>query len=191
VHGSSCCARLASDQQPVSAPPFSARGRAMRFDMRRIDHLRVRGSTVCRKFSEQVLPNPALCPTHKPIIDRHGRPILRRAIAPAASALENMHDPTDNPAIIDPLHTANIRRQMRLDPGPLILAQPKQIPAHHPDPLPKRIRIVWNQDCPASAPQLMSFDPSRIHRSSCAALLRSVLFSILMNRHRLWFIAPR
>jgi len=29
-----------------------------------------------------------------------------------------------------------------------------------PIPLLKRIRIVWNQDCVASAPKLMSFDPS-------------------------------
>jgi hypothetical protein len=70
-----------------------------------------------------------------------------------------MHDPADDPTIIDPLHTANIGRQMRLDPGPLFVAQPKQIPAHDPDPLPKRIRIVWNQDCLASAPQLMSSNP--------------------------------
>jgi hypothetical protein len=58
-----------------------------------------------------------------------------------------MYDPADDPTIIDPLHTANIGRQMRLDPSPLFVAQPKQILAHDPDPLPKRIRIVWNQDC--------------------------------------------
>jgi hypothetical protein len=40
---------------------------------------------------------------------------------------------------------------MRLDPCPLLVAQPKQISAHDPNPLPKRIKIVWNQDCPASA----------------------------------------
>ena len=31
--------------------------------------------------------------------------------------VENMHDPVDHVTIIDPLHAANIGRQMRLDPG--------------------------------------------------------------------------
>jgi hypothetical protein len=61
-----------------------------------------------------------------------------------------MHDPADHPTIIDPLYAPNIRRQMRLDPSPLFVAQPKQVRAHDPDPLPKRIRIVGNQLCPAA-----------------------------------------
>jgi hypothetical protein len=46
-----------------------------------------------------------------------------------------MHYATDNPTIIDTLDAAYIGRQMRLDPSPLLVAQPKQIPAH--DPVPK------------------------------------------------------
>jgi hypothetical protein len=45
-----------------------------------------------------------------------------------------MHDPTDDASIIDPFHATNIRRQMRLDPTPLLVAQPKQVRAHDPDP---------------------------------------------------------
>jgi hypothetical protein len=71
-----------------------------------------------------------------------------------------MHDPADHATIIDPLHAADISWQMRLDPRPLFVAQPKQILAHDPAPLLKRIRIVWNQDCFAFAPKLMSSDPS-------------------------------
>jgi hypothetical protein len=48
---------------------------------------------------------------------------------------------------------------MRLDPLPLLVAQPKQVPAHDPDP-PKRISFIWNQDCFAAAAKLMSSDPS-------------------------------
>jgi hypothetical protein len=66
-----------------------------------------------------------------------------------------MHDPADNPAIVNPLHTANIGRQMRLNLSPLLVAQPKQIPAHDPDPLPKT-----NQDRIVRLETLMSFDPS-------------------------------
>jgi len=56
-----------------------------------------------------------------------------------------MHDPADNPPIVHPLDAANIGRQMRLDPSPLLVAQPKQIPAHDPNPSAKRISIVLSQ----------------------------------------------
>jgi uncharacterized protein len=57
-----------------------------------------------------------------------------------------MYDAADDTAIIRPLDTPNIRRQMRFYPLPLLMAQPKQVLAH--DPTPKRritpygIRIV-------------------------------------------------
>jgi len=70
-----------------------------------------------------------------------------------------MHNPADDPAIIDPLYAANIRWQVRLNPSPLLVVQPKQVRAHIPIP-PKRITTAWNQDCPASALKLMSFGPS-------------------------------
>ena len=50
-----------------------------------------------------------------------------------------------------------IRRQMRFDPSPLLVAQPKQVPAHNPDPLPKT-----NQDRIVRAKKLMSSDPSSL-----------------------------
>jgi hypothetical protein len=52
-----------------------------------------------------------------------------------------MHDPADDPTIIDPLDAPNIRRQMRLDPSPLLVAQPKQVRAHNPDPSSKTNQI--------------------------------------------------
>jgi hypothetical protein len=56
---------------------------------------------------------------------------------------------------IPPLDTSQVSRQMRLDPLPLLVAQPKQIPAHDPNPSPKKnqYRIVRLQE-------LMSSDPS-------------------------------
>jgi len=48
-----------------------------------------------------------------------------------------MHDAADDAAIVDPLHTANIGWQMRLNASPLLVAQPKQILAHGPDPSSK------------------------------------------------------
>jgi len=66
-----------------------------------------------------------------------------------------MHDTADDAAVIRPLDAPYIRRQMRFDPSPLLVAQPKQVPAHNPDPLPKT-----NQDRIVRAKKLMSSDPS-------------------------------
>jgi hypothetical protein len=40
----------------------------------------------------------------------------------------------------------------------LLIAQPKKVLSHGPDP-PKRIKHIWNQDCFATAAQLMSSHP--------------------------------
>jgi hypothetical protein len=127
----------------------------MRFDMRGVDHLRVCGSPVPGKLSEQVLPNAAPRPANKAIVDCRWRTIGFRAVAPATTALENMHNAADDAAIIYPLDTAHIRRQMRLNSRPLFVAQPEQISAHHPSPNTNQYRIVRAQG-------LMSSDPNTI-----------------------------
>jgi hypothetical protein len=50
-----------------------------------------------------------------------------------------MHNAADDAPIVHPFDASHIPRQMRLDPLPLLIAQPKQVPPHDPDP-PKRIR---------------------------------------------------
>jgi len=45
-----------------------------------------------------------------------------------------MHDPADDPPIVHTLDTSHIGRQMRLNSLPLLVAQPKQVPSHDPDP---------------------------------------------------------
>jgi hypothetical protein len=132
----------------------------MRFDVRRIDHLCVGGSSVPSKLPEQILPDAPPRPTHKAIIDRCRRTILRRAIAPATAALQYMYDTADDPAIICPLHTPYIRRQMRFYPLPLLIAEPKQVPAHG-SISQKRNHAVWNQDCLSLAAELMSSHPNQ------------------------------
>ena len=66
-----------------------------------------------------------------------------------------MHDAANDAAVVHPLNATYIRRQTGCDPLPLLIAQPKQILAHDPDPLPKT-----NQDRIVGAEQLMSSDPS-------------------------------
>jgi hypothetical protein len=104
----SCCALRASDQQPVSAPPFSACCRAVRFDVGGIDHLRVCGSPVPGKLPEQVFPDAASRPAHETVIDRRRWTICLRAIAPAATTLEHVHDPADHAPVICPFDAAHI-----------------------------------------------------------------------------------
>src|SRR6202158_1007574 len=134
VRVSACYALHASGQQPASAPPFSARCRAVRFDVRGVDHLRVCGSPVPGKLPEQVFPDATPRPAHEAGIDRCRRTISFRAIAPAAATLEHMHNPADHAPVIHSLDAAHIRRQMRLNPCPLLVAQPEQISAHESFP---------------------------------------------------------
>ena len=68
-----------------------------------------------------------------------------------------MYDPADDAAIVRSFNAPHIRRQMRFDPFPLLIAKPKQVLAHNPDPLPKT-----NQDRIVRAKELMSSDPSHL-----------------------------
>src|ERR1700689_2321429 len=72
----------------------------MRFNMRGVDHLRVCGPAVASKLPEKVFPDATPRPANKPIIDRGRRTILGWAIAPAATALQNMHDTADDSVIV-------------------------------------------------------------------------------------------
>ena len=149
--------RSPDKRQSIAASdlPCSSRCRAVRFHVRGIDHLRVCGSSVPSELPEQVFPDAAPSPAHKAVIDRCRSAIFRRAIAPATAALQYMHDAADDSAIVRPLDAPDICRQVRLDPFPLLIAQPKQVAAHDPDPLPKT-----NQDRIVRAEKLMSSDPS-------------------------------
>ena len=70
-----------------SLPPFSTRRRAVRADMRRINHLRISRSATPDEFLKPSLPTPALSPADKPVIDPPWRAIFGRTLAPAATAL--------------------------------------------------------------------------------------------------------
>jgi hypothetical protein len=106
----------------------------MCFDIGGVDHLGSSRSPVVDQRPEQIFPNPALCPAHEPIIDRCRWAVLGRTIAPAATAFQHVHDATDDAAIVRSLNASYVRRQVRFDPPPLPIAQPKQVPAHDPDP---------------------------------------------------------
>jgi hypothetical protein len=114
----------------------------VRFDVGRVDHLHLGGSPPASKFTKQIFPDAAACPTSEAIVDRCVRPVGFGTIRPATAALQHVNDSTNDATIILSLDTTYISRQMRFDPMPLLVAQPKQIPAHDPNPSPKRISIV-------------------------------------------------
>jgi len=108
--------------------------RAVSLDVRGVDHLRGSGSPAPSKLPEKVFPDAAPRPAHKAVIDRCRRTVFGRAIAPAAAAFEHMHDAADHTAIVHSFNASDIRRQVEFNPRPLFIAQPKQVPAHDPDP---------------------------------------------------------
>jgi hypothetical protein len=95
------------------------------FDVRRVDHLRVYRSSIPSKLPEQIFPDAAPGPADKSVIDRGRRAILGRAVAPATTAFQYLHNAADDAAIIGSFDTAYVRRQVRFDPLPRLIAQPK------------------------------------------------------------------
>ena len=150
----------------------------MRFDVGGIDHLRICGSSPTSKRSEQVFPNPTPRPAHEAVIDRCRRTIFGRAIAPAAATFQHVYDAADDTAIVGPLDTPYIRRQVGFDPLPLLIAQPKQALAHDPNPLPKS-----NQDRIVRPEKLMSSDP-RFCSAANAAMCHSRPNALEHERHK-------
>ena len=117
----------------------------MSFDVRGVDHLGVRRSTVAGEFSEQVFPYAAPRPPSEAIVDGRRWPVGFRTIGPAAAAFQHVYDAADDTAIILSFDSTHIGWQAGFDPLPLLVAQPKQIPAHDPNPSLKRISIVLSQ----------------------------------------------
>src|SRR5262245_6213806 len=128
----------------------------MGFHVRGVDHLGICGSAIPGQLPEEVFPDAASCPSNKPVVDCRRRTVLE---APTATAFQHMDDAADDAPVIRSLDTSHIRRQMRLDPLPLLIAQPEKVLAHDPNP-PNRIRHLWNQDYLVAAAKLMGFDPS-------------------------------
>jgi len=59
---------------------------------------------------EQALPNAAVRPAMKAIVDRRGGTVDRRTILPPTSDFQDMDDPAQHPPIIDPTGTGLVVR---------------------------------------------------------------------------------
>jgi glycosyltransferase involved in cell wall biosynthesis len=100
-----------------------------------------------------------------------------------------MHDPADDPPIVNPLNATHIGRQMRLNPPPLLIVQPKQIPPHDPDPLPKtnQDRIVGDRKLMSSDPRLSHSDWGKLKQVARSRLDTMPIRALYPDRRKLGF----
>jgi hypothetical protein len=135
VRGFSWCVRRVSAQSPVPVPPFPTTRRAVRFDRRGVDR---QGHAVRAAVGQRLEDRPpmsALGPPIEAIVDGRVRTVFRRTIAPACAALKHMDDAAHDAPVVIALRTTLVCRQMRLDPPPLLVAQPEQSHTHLKSPL--------------------------------------------------------
>jgi hypothetical protein len=86
--------------------------------MRTVEAEFVRNIARSCNLLEQTLPKPAPRPSVVAIVDRGGRTIFGRHIAPTTSRLENVQDAADDTTIIDARLTRLTPRQMWINRGP-------------------------------------------------------------------------
>jgi hypothetical protein len=102
----------------------------MRFDVRAVEQDFGRRTASRCERGKRFLPHTLRPPAHEPVVQRLVWPIDNRRVFSAAARLQYMDDPADDTMIVDPRHTACIRRQKCLKPRELLLRQPKLI--RHP-----------------------------------------------------------
>ena len=76
---------------------------------------------------EYLLPDAFFAPAGEAIVDSLVRTVFFGAILPAATDLQNMHDPAQNAAIVLASGAGLVDRQMRNDFRPLRIIEPKQV----------------------------------------------------------------
>jgi len=83
---------------------------------------------------ENIAPHALGRPAHEPVVEGFARPVDPRRVNPAASGFQNMDNPADHPAVINPGFAPRISWKKRLKPRKLIVIQPKTVPNHHESP---------------------------------------------------------
>ena len=102
---------------------------------------------------KQTPPYAASGPAMEAVVDRCWRPVAGGAILPPASRTQNMNDATDNPAVIRAMRAGLVRRQMRFNRRPGVVAQPEKR-VHH------RLRHIFacrESDLPSLRNSLIGF----------------------------------
>src|SRR5450432_3436822 len=102
----------------------------MRLDRGRIERQRLRLRRRLDQSGEDDLPSSRLRPPVEAIVDRRVRAIVTWAIAPARATLEHVNDAANDPPVVSSLRSRQTRRQLRLDPRPLLVIQPEHTLSH-------------------------------------------------------------
>jgi len=131
AHGFLLCARRANARSPDFPPPFTAGSATMGAHCCWIDENLRRRAACFAERTKQIAPYVLFGPPDKAIVQCFVRTVLTaRRIHPTAAGLQNMDDPGNHPAVINPRHTARIGRKMRPHLRKLRLRQPKILLAH-------------------------------------------------------------
>ena len=102
----------------------------MGFEVGRVDHQPARLTTRVRQLGEDLVEHAKRAPAQQPIVDGLVRTVFFGAILPAATNLQNMHDPAQNAVIILASGAGLVNRQVRNDFRPLRITEPKQVRIH-------------------------------------------------------------
>jgi hypothetical protein len=98
--------------------------------MAAIDRSGFRGLGWSGDAFDYLLPDAFFAPAVEAIIDGLARTVFFGAILPAATNLQNMHDPAQNAPIILASGSGLVNRQVRNYPRPLRIIEPKQVHVH-------------------------------------------------------------
>ncbi len=77
--------------------------------------------------AEDVHPDAFGCPAHEAIVERLARTVDGRGVDPAPAGLQDINDPADDAAVVDPWLAPRIGWKMWLKPRELSFTQPKII----------------------------------------------------------------
>ena len=117
------------------ARAFTAGSTVMGAYRRTVDQQHRRRAALGRQRVENLRPHPLRRPTHKTFAERLVRAIqIARHVPPAAAALQHMHDPGDQPAVVNPRNAPRVPRQIRRNPRELGLRKSEKAIPHRQTP---------------------------------------------------------
>ena len=99
----------------------------MRFDVGGVDSVGLAGPSGLGQGDQHRLPEAAPGPAIEAVVDRGGRTVLRRAIAPATARLHDVDDAGDDLPVVVAFGPGLVLGHERFDDHPLLVRQPEQV----------------------------------------------------------------
>jgi hypothetical protein len=103
TRGALLSGRRVSDRSPARRPPFPAAGRAVSLDVGTVDRGSADDTAAAGHRGEHRQPNALPAPLVAAVIDRRIRLVTGRAVTPARTGAQHMHDAADRPSVVDPM----------------------------------------------------------------------------------------